>query len=82
MDKKHLVLGIIDGTLFGEQVRYLYLFDTRAQAEEFVQRIYRRRTASRWEIITMPVETIVTNTIEQHLIEVDEHEDEREQDNA
>lgn len=82
MDKKYLVLGIIDETGESEEVRYLYLFPDRSRAEEFVQRVYRMRTAARWEVVSLPIETIVTNTVEQHLIEVDEHEDEREQDNA
>jgi len=75
MDKKYLVLGIIDETGESEEVRYLYLFPDRSRAEEFVQRVYRMRTAARWEIVSMPVETIVTNTVEQHLIDIQDVEE-------
>ena len=75
MDKKYLVLGIIDETGESEEVRYLYLFPDRSKAEEFVQRVYRMRTAARWEVINLPVETTVTNTVEQHLIDIKEDED-------
>ena len=74
MTKKYLVLGILDETGESEEVRYLYLFDSRANADEFVQRVYRMRTAARWEVVSLPVETIVTNAVEQHLIDIKEEE--------
>lgn len=68
----HLAVGIVDMTEEGltyEAVKYFYLFPTEDMAKAFVQQIYRRRTAGRWEIVAISLEQDATQAAYGHIKE-------------
>lgn len=74
----YIAIGIIDATdqsiagewkLTYEQVKYFYLFNTEDQANEFVEKVYRTRTASRWEVLEVGLSPSVDDAIRAHMIE-------------
>lgn len=74
----YIAVGIVNATdqsvtgewkLTYEQVKYFYIFDTEAQANEFVEKVYRTRTASRWEVLDVEPSASVDDAIRAHMIE-------------
>lgn len=74
----YIAVGIVDATdqsvtgewkLTYEQVKYFYIFDTEAQANEFVEKVYRTRTASRWEVLDVEPSASVDDAIQTHMID-------------
>lgn len=71
----HLAIGIVEhplGDTTYEAVKYFYLFPTEDMAKAFVQQVYRRRTASRWEILAISVERDVNEAAHGHIEEAKE----------
>lgn len=71
----YLAIGIIEhplGDTTYEAVKYFYLFEQQHRAEQFVQQVYRARTASRWEIVYVRPETSPVDAARLHIEEAKE----------
>lgn len=68
----YLAIGIIEhpnGDTTYEAVKYFYAFPDEPTAEAFVQQVYRMRTASRWEVVPVKVETSASAAAHLHIEE-------------
>jgi len=71
----YLAIGIVDITEEGltyERIKYFYLFPTEDMAKAFVQQVYRRRTAGRWEIVAISMERDAIQAVHGHIEEADD----------